>query len=82
MDVKAAKLPMDTGAKEIIPVRAWGRREYEAAIVGALKGLNYAVQEAPDLPAEVKAIVAQRVKELLKELASRGVGGNDAVKTG
>ncbi len=82
LDVKAAKLPMDTGVKEIIPVRAWGRREYEAAIVGALKGLNNAVQEAPDLPAEVKAIVAQRVKELLKELASRGVSGNDAIKTG
>jgi hypothetical protein len=47
---------------------------HSRAMVGALNGLNMALQEAPDLPMEVKVIVDLRVNELLAELASLGVG--------
>lgn len=69
----------ETGRLVVVPVQPWGRREYLAVVVGVLQGLNVAVQEAPDLSKEVKAIVDQKVKELLAELVSMGIGGGGRV---
>ncbi len=59
---------------EEIPLMRWGRREIEAVLVGALKGLNEYAQRSQELAEDTKVIINEGVNQLLSELKLLGIG--------